>query len=95
MPDAEGLTPADFERYAAELSRVADVTAVSAPTAAFTGGDQVGPPVAPAGLIGGSAFLTVGTNVPLFSRRRTPSSIVCMRLLRRAIMPSSSPALPR
>jgi putative drug exporter of the RND superfamily len=67
VPDAEGLTPADFERYAAQLSRVADVTAVSAPTAAFTGGNQIGPPVAPAGLSGGSAFLTVGTNVPLFS----------------------------
>ena len=31
VPDAEGLTPADFERYAAQLSRVVDVTAVSAP----------------------------------------------------------------
>ncbi len=67
VPDAEGLTPADFERYAAQLSRVADVTGVSAPTAAFTGGNQIGPPEAPAGVSGGSAFLTVGSNVPLFS----------------------------
>ncbi|MGA7053321.1 MAG: MMPL family transporter, partial [Mycobacterium sp.] len=44
VPNAEGLTPADFERYAAQLSRVADVTAVSAPTAAFTGGNKIGPP---------------------------------------------------
>ncbi len=67
VPNAEGLTPADFERYAAQLSRVADVTAVSAPTAAFTGGNKIGPPLAPAGVSGGSAFLTVGSNEPLFS----------------------------
>ena len=34
IPDADGLTPADLARYAAELSRVPDVSAVSAPTVA-------------------------------------------------------------
>ena len=31
IPDADGLTPAELERYAAELSQVADVASVSAP----------------------------------------------------------------
>ncbi|MDT7713660.1 MAG: putative drug exporter of the superfamily, partial [Pseudonocardiales bacterium] len=38
IPDADGLTPADLERYAAELSRVPDVSAVSAPTGTFVAG---------------------------------------------------------
>ena len=44
VPDADGLAPAEIERYAAELSRVPDVSAVSAPTGTFVGGRQVGPP---------------------------------------------------
>ena len=31
MPDADGLAPADLDRYAADLSRVPDVSSVSAP----------------------------------------------------------------
>ena len=68
IPDAVDLTPADFERYAARLSRVADVSAVSAPTGAFVGGQKVGPPVAAAAVSDGSAFLTVGSSAPLFSK---------------------------
>ena len=67
IPDADGLTPADFERYAARLSRVADVSAVSAPTGTFAGGEKVGPRRAAAGISDGSAFLTVGSSAPLFS----------------------------
>ena len=67
VPDANGLDPADLEGYAAALSRVQDVTAVTAPTGTFVGGDKVGPPAAATGLADGSAFLTVGTDVPLFS----------------------------
>ena len=67
VPDADGLTPADFERYAADLSRVHDVSAVTAPTGTFVGGKKVGPPAAATGLADGSAFLTVGSNAPLFS----------------------------
>ena len=44
VPDADGLTPADFERYAADLSRVHDVPAVTAPTGTFVAGQKVGPP---------------------------------------------------
>ena len=42
IPDADGLTPVDLERYAAELSRVPDVSAVSAPTGTFVSGIRVG-----------------------------------------------------
>jgi uncharacterized membrane protein YdfJ with MMPL/SSD domain len=67
LPDAHGLAPADLERYAAALSRVPDVTQVSAPTGAFVNGAKVGPPAAAAGVADGSAFLTVGSSAPLFS----------------------------
>jgi uncharacterized membrane protein YdfJ with MMPL/SSD domain len=67
LPDAHGLAPADLERYAAALSRVQDVTQVSAPTGAFVNGAKVGPPAAAAGVADGSAFLTVGSSAPLFS----------------------------
>ncbi len=67
VPDADGLTPADFERYATQLSRVVDVSAVSAPTGTFVGGAKIGPPAAPTAVGDGSAFLTVGSSAPLFS----------------------------
>jgi RND superfamily putative drug exporter len=67
VPDAAGLAPAAIDRYAAELSRVPDVSAVSAPTGTFVGGNKVGPPSAPAGVVDGGAFLTVASNAPLFS----------------------------
>ena len=67
VPDAHGLAPADLERYAAALSRVPDVTQVSAPTGSFVNGAKVGPPAAATGVADGSAFLTVGSSAPLFS----------------------------
>lgn len=67
IPDAAGLSPAAIERYAADLSRVPDVQAVSAPTGTFVGGREVGPPTAPTGSADGSVFLTVGSTAPLFS----------------------------
>jgi putative drug exporter of the RND superfamily len=67
IPAADGLTPADFDRYAADLSRVVEVSTVSVPTGAFAGGEKVGPPVAATAIRDGSAFLTVGTSAPLFS----------------------------
>jgi putative drug exporter of the RND superfamily len=68
VPDVRGVSPADLERYAADLSRVTDVSAVSAPTGTFVAGNRVGPPAAPTGLAEGSAFLTVATTAPLFSQ---------------------------
>jgi len=67
IPDARGVSPADLDRYAAELSRVRDVSAVSAPGGTFVSGRHVGPPAAATGLTDGSAFLTVSSTAPLFS----------------------------
>jgi putative drug exporter of the RND superfamily len=67
VPDTTGVSAADIDRYAADLSRVADVSAVSAPTGTFVDGNLVGPPSAPAGQIPGSAFLTIDSSAPLFS----------------------------
>jgi RND superfamily putative drug exporter len=68
VPDVRGVRPGDLSRYAADLSRVADVSAVSAPTGTFVGGRQVGPPSAATGMAQGSAFLTIATTAPLFSQ---------------------------
>jgi RND superfamily putative drug exporter len=67
VPDAGGLAPADLGRYAADLSRVPDVSTVTAPTGTYRGGSRIGPPAAATGLADGSAFLTVSTTAPLFS----------------------------
>jgi len=68
VPDARGLSPADLDAYAADLSRVPGVSAVSAPGGTFFNGQRVGPPAGATGLADGSAFLTVGSTAPLFSR---------------------------
>jgi RND superfamily putative drug exporter len=67
IPDARDVSPADLDKYAADLSRVPDVSAVTDPTGTFVGGDRVGPPAAATGLVDGSAFLTVSSTAPLFS----------------------------
>jgi RND superfamily putative drug exporter len=67
VPDAHGLTPYDLNRYAADLSRVPDVSAVTAPSGTFVAGNRVGPPSAATGVAHGSAFLTVSSTAPLFS----------------------------
>ena len=67
LPDADGVSAADIDRYAADLSRVPDVSAVSAPTGTFVDGRPVGPPSAPTGQASGSAFLTVDSTAALFS----------------------------
>jgi RND superfamily putative drug exporter len=68
IPDARGLDPAALDKYAADLSRVVDVSAVSAPTGAFVRGERVGPPTGATGFADGSAFLTVNSTAPLFSQ---------------------------
>jgi RND superfamily putative drug exporter len=59
--------PAAMSRYAAALSRVPDVSSVSAPGGTYVHGAPAGPPSGPTGLRDGSAFLTVGSTAPLFS----------------------------
>jgi putative drug exporter of the RND superfamily len=68
VPDARGVSPAELDNYAADLSRVPDVSGVSAPGGTFVGGHRVGPPAAATGLADGSAFLTVSSTAPLFSQ---------------------------
>ena len=67
IPDSRGLEPAELSRYAAELSRVPDVPAVSTPTGTFVRGALAGPPSGPVGDRDGSTFLTVASAAPLFS----------------------------
>ncbi|SON63840.1 Trehalose monomycolate exporter MmpL3 [Mycobacterium simulans] len=67
VPNACGVSLTVLDRYAADLSRVPDVTAVSGPTGTYRQGARVGPPSAPAGLNAGSALLTVSTSAPLYS----------------------------
>ena len=67
IPDANGVAPADLDRYAAALSQVPDVSSVSAPGGTFVDGRPAGPPSAATGVKDGSAFLTVGSTAPLFS----------------------------
>ena len=68
IPDAAGLTPADLGSYAAQLSRVADVKAVSAPVGTFVAGARAGGPTAATAVNDGSAFLTVTSSAPLYSQ---------------------------
>ena len=67
IPDSDGLSADEIARYAADLSRVPDVSAVSAPVGTFAGGSLAGPPSAATGQAQGSAFLTVRSTAPLFS----------------------------
>ncbi|KAA8969219.1 MMPL family transporter [Mycobacterium sp.] len=68
VPDARGLTAVDFDGYAARLSQVPGISAVTAPTGTFVAGRRVGPPRAATGLADGSAFLTAESSAPLFSQ---------------------------
>jgi putative drug exporter of the RND superfamily len=57
----------ELSAYAAKLSLVPDVAAVSSPSGAFEGGRLIGPPTAPTGFANDSAFLTVQSRAALFS----------------------------
>jgi RND superfamily putative drug exporter len=69
IADSTGLADDEIERYAAKLSLVPDVSAVSAPTGTFVAGNRAGPPSAAAGQAQGSTFLTADSTTPLFSQR--------------------------
>jgi len=62
-----GVTSDELGRYAAQLSQVPDVSAVSAPGGAFVGGSLVAPAAGRA-IKDGSALFTVGSTAPLFSQ---------------------------
>ncbi|WP_085265981.1 MMPL family transporter [Mycolicibacter longobardus] len=65
--EARGIAPVQLNRYATELSRVPDVSSVSAPTGTFVGGERVGDPTAATGINDDSVLLTVTSTAPLFS----------------------------
>lgn len=65
IPDVTGVSPAQLDRYAADLSRVTDVSSVSAPGGTFVAGRAAGPPSAPTAITGGRAFVT--STAPLYS----------------------------
>lgn len=67
VSDAGALSPQDLGRYASELSRVSDVSSVSAPTGSYVDGKPAGPPAAATGISQGSALITVSSSAPLFS----------------------------
>ena len=70
LPDISGVTPEELSRYAAELSKVPDVSSVSAPGGNYVRGALAGPPSAATGVKDGRAFLTISSTAPLF----TPAS---------------------
>jgi RND superfamily putative drug exporter len=67
VPDATDAAIAELDRYAGELSRIPNVTLVSAPGGTFAGGNLVGPPSAPTGVADGTAFLSLRSSAPLYS----------------------------
>jgi putative drug exporter of the RND superfamily len=67
IPHSGDVSAAELARYAAQLSRVADVSSVSAATGSYVDGTRAGPPTAATTMADGSAFLTVSSTAPLFS----------------------------
>ena len=95
IPDAAGVTLPELDRYAAELSRVPDVSSVSSPGGTFVTGAPVGPPSAATGIKDGSAFLTVGSTAPLFSTPPRRSWTGCTPSPHRAARSRNSRGPPR
>jgi RND superfamily putative drug exporter len=67
IPDMSNVSPEQLSDYAAQLSRVSDVSGVSTPTGTFVSGVLAGPPSAATGVNDRRAFLTVQSNAPLFT----------------------------
>ena len=61
VQNVTGPVQQQFDGYAADLSRVQNVTTVSAPTGAYVNGNKVGPAVMPTEIKGGTALFTVQT----------------------------------
>lgn len=64
---ADTIADAEMGRYAADLSRVVDVTAVSSPAGTFVGGDRVGAPSAAVPERNESAVIVVHSKAELYS----------------------------
>ena len=68
IPDVDGVSSAQLDGYAAALSRVPDVSLVSAPSGTFVSGALAGPPSAATAITNGRAFFTVTSSAPLYSQ---------------------------
>jgi RND superfamily putative drug exporter len=68
LPDTDGVDDAALTRYAQELSRVADVTAVTAPIGTFIDGQRAGNGGADM-TAGNAAYVTVASTLDPFSDR--------------------------
>jgi putative drug exporter of the RND superfamily len=68
IPDVDGVSSAQLDRYAAALSRVPDVSSVSAPGGTFVAGRPAGPPSAATAITNGRAFFTVTSTAPPYSQ---------------------------
>lgn len=89
IPDTSGVSTEQLAGYAAELSRVPDVSAVSSPVGRYAAGTLTGPPSAPTGVSGNKAFLTVQSAAPLF----TEASNDQLRSLHDVAAPGGRPVL--
>ncbi len=89
LPDIVGLNKPDLDKYAAALSLVADVSAVSSPTGTFVAGELKGRPSAPAASTDDSAYLTVASAAPLYS----PASETQLARLHAVALPHGKPVL--
>ncbi|MEV3902224.1 MMPL family transporter [Mycobacterium sp. NPDC050551] len=87
LPDATGVTPEQFDRYAAALSQVPQVASASAPGGTFVDGAPVGAPAASTGMRDGAAYLTVTSEAPLF----TAASDAQLDALRAVAPPEGKP----
>jgi RND superfamily putative drug exporter len=67
IPDMAATPPQELSRYAAELSKVPDVSSVSAPDGTYVQGELRGPASAPTDFRDGRAFVTIGSTASLFS----------------------------
>jgi RND superfamily putative drug exporter len=89
LPDISGVTPEELSRYAAELSKVPDVSSVSAPGGNYVRGALAGPPSAATGVKDGRAFLTISSTAALF----TPASEDQLDRLHAVLPPAGDDAL--
>ena len=89
IPEMSADSSRELGTYAAQLSRVADVSAVSSPSGTFVGGTLTGPPTAPTGLADGTAFLTIQSTAALFS----DASNTQLRALHAVPRPAGRPVL--
>ena len=95
IPDSTGLDDRAISMYAERLSRVSDVSAVSAPGGTYVNGALVGPPSAATGTQSGTTLLTVDSVAPLFSDRSDRQLDSLHAMARPAAGRSSSPARRR